>query len=386
MLANTTQWPILIVCYTNHALDQFLEGILKFCDTDGLVRIGGKSQCEALEKYNLSSIKSGMKLNRKVPTFIHNGRFESNLQLNRIQGHISDLEKNIEQLTDTVLGDELRNVIHRLNPLHLAQLNDLANGSYLAEGILNWLGHVVKLDTANQKNNDADSDIDDDVDLIVEAFEDMEMDEEYVRELEEQRFIDEESEVDSDDPFREPPIRDGHAPFRHTFNLNNVVLRDDVDADGFQIVKNKRKSIKNQFKREIQKTEIMSLEQAKGVRNINTLLPEYRWNLYRLWIKLYVQKFEDEIKIQRDAYRIECLRFNGLRKQEDIEIVKKAKIIGMTTTGAAKYRHIIDGTKPTITSNNSILLQNTLRLIFLNIFHLVFQLLKKRPKCLRLIL
>lgn len=23
--------PVLVVCYTNHALDQFLEGILKFC-------------------------------------------------------------------------------------------------------------------------------------------------------------------------------------------------------------------------------------------------------------------------------------------------------------------------------------------------------------------
>jgi len=27
--------PILVVCYTNHALDQFLEGILQFCDSDG---------------------------------------------------------------------------------------------------------------------------------------------------------------------------------------------------------------------------------------------------------------------------------------------------------------------------------------------------------------
>lgn len=27
--------PVLVVCYTNHALDQFLEGILKFCPTEG---------------------------------------------------------------------------------------------------------------------------------------------------------------------------------------------------------------------------------------------------------------------------------------------------------------------------------------------------------------
>ncbi len=26
----TTKKPILVVCYTNHALDQFLEGVLRF--------------------------------------------------------------------------------------------------------------------------------------------------------------------------------------------------------------------------------------------------------------------------------------------------------------------------------------------------------------------
>lgn len=94
----------------------------------------------------------------------------------------------------------------------------------------------------------------------------------------------------------------------------------------------------------------MTEEQVKTVADINALSPNNRWNLYRLWIKLYVNMFESQIKVLRDGYRTECLRFNGLRKQEDIEIVKKAKIIGMTTTGAAKYRHIIDGTKPKIAS------------------------------------
>lgn len=32
---NLMENPILLVCYTNHALDQFLEGILEFCDTQG---------------------------------------------------------------------------------------------------------------------------------------------------------------------------------------------------------------------------------------------------------------------------------------------------------------------------------------------------------------
>lgn len=61
LLKNRNSWmdeesvPILIICYTNHALDQFLEGILRF--TQKVVRIGGQSKCEALESYSLNAWK-----------------------------------------------------------------------------------------------------------------------------------------------------------------------------------------------------------------------------------------------------------------------------------------------------------------------------------------
>ena len=39
--------PVLIVCFTNHALDQFLEGLLAAGLTD-LVRVGGRYQLNLL--------------------------------------------------------------------------------------------------------------------------------------------------------------------------------------------------------------------------------------------------------------------------------------------------------------------------------------------------
>ncbi|KAG7455459.1 hypothetical protein MATL_G00256900 [Megalops atlanticus] len=52
--------PILVVCYTNHALDQFLEGILKFMKkSSGLVRVGGRSSSEKLKELSLSSRRRG---------------------------------------------------------------------------------------------------------------------------------------------------------------------------------------------------------------------------------------------------------------------------------------------------------------------------------------
>ena len=72
LLHNKSKWdfnrrsqrknhPILIVCYTNHALDQFLEGIHQF-HPKGIVRIGGRSQSETMKKCSLSELKHRMRM------------------------------------------------------------------------------------------------------------------------------------------------------------------------------------------------------------------------------------------------------------------------------------------------------------------------------------
>lgn len=48
--------PILVICYTNHALDQFLEGIMHF--TKDIVRVGGQSKCEAVQQFALREWKA----------------------------------------------------------------------------------------------------------------------------------------------------------------------------------------------------------------------------------------------------------------------------------------------------------------------------------------
>ena len=56
---RTHHRPILVVCYTNHALDQFLEGIHQF-HPDGIVRVGGRSQSETMQACSLSQLKHEM--------------------------------------------------------------------------------------------------------------------------------------------------------------------------------------------------------------------------------------------------------------------------------------------------------------------------------------
>ncbi|KAL0023688.1 hypothetical protein WJX79_001943 [Trebouxia sp. C0005] len=47
--------PVLIVCFTNHALDQFLEGLLAAGLTD-MVRVGGRSKSDVLLQYNIHEL------------------------------------------------------------------------------------------------------------------------------------------------------------------------------------------------------------------------------------------------------------------------------------------------------------------------------------------
>lgn len=53
LLMNTDS-QILIVSYTNHALDQFLTGLLRY--TDSIVRIGNQSKNEQLDCFNIKQL------------------------------------------------------------------------------------------------------------------------------------------------------------------------------------------------------------------------------------------------------------------------------------------------------------------------------------------
>lgn len=55
LLRNSESWyrktPMLVICFTNHALDQFLEGLLEV--TKNIIRVGGQSKNENLNAYNI---------------------------------------------------------------------------------------------------------------------------------------------------------------------------------------------------------------------------------------------------------------------------------------------------------------------------------------------
>ncbi|KAJ6020903.1 hypothetical protein N7540_006407 [Penicillium herquei] len=71
--------PIVCVCYTNHALDQLLEDILKNNITTQIIRIGSQSKSESLEPFNLRTVVREVektRLEKKGQWELHN-KFDS---------------------------------------------------------------------------------------------------------------------------------------------------------------------------------------------------------------------------------------------------------------------------------------------------------------------
>jgi hypothetical protein len=99
----------LFRCYTNHALDQFLEHILLSKTTDRIVRIGARSKSTLLDNYNLHTISQQQK--RSLRT--------------KVEGlHEKSLYENMEgfQKEGTELCDTLTHGVSRIRFNHIADL------------------------------------------------------------------------------------------------------------------------------------------------------------------------------------------------------------------------------------------------------------------------
>ncbi|KAH9507649.1 NFX1-type zinc finger-containing protein 1 [Bulinus truncatus] len=149
LLENVTkesQGPVLVVCYTNHALDQFLEGILDFWE-DGIVRVGGRSSSKLLEKYNLKELRSNPSLDRKIENNIKINIRICRRQLKHISKQIqSQWQQSIHLETTIVNVEDLES---EMSVEHFNQLTDESRSVSANTSVMRtWL----KASNANMDN------------------------------------------------------------------------------------------------------------------------------------------------------------------------------------------------------------------------------------------
>ena len=156
LLANRQHWdadssPILVVCFTNHALDQFLEGIMVTCDLEPgqLVRVGGRSSSEMLKACGVFNIKKDP--DRRTVRITPN-----------VQSTISDVRDEMKQIQEDItrlvgqLAFARKSVIHEklmqqfMSP---AQLQSLC-GARNRPSCVSYFRHWLQLDSSSSSRAD----------------------------------------------------------------------------------------------------------------------------------------------------------------------------------------------------------------------------------------
>ncbi|XP_017335446.2 NFX1-type zinc finger-containing protein 1 [Ictalurus punctatus] len=361
LLNNSMVWsansPMLVVCYTNHALDQFLEGIHSFLQK-GIVRVGGRSNSEILKRFSLRELTRMSNFRRDLPAHLKKAFFE-------IQREMQDAQTLIKKQTG-YLECSLRGVInehflqkymsdehwHTLN-LQAEMLGGFANVGKKQSMIMEWLCLGVFQQQTVQVEAEANDE--------VEAVEDeqlLEVDEEAAL-IEAERILEDSDPRgrDNRERKREEETIVELAEIMLAMNLNQADEQPSqaqaqaqgqrqVNNDEWEMQRHQKKKIKQMAQKELKKSEVMSEEEEQKVWNVWQLNLKDRWRLYRLWVLRYHIELRRKALQAEQVYQDAAERLAEIRRREDLCVLQHAKVIGMTTTGAAKYRQVLQELKP----------------------------------------
>uniref|UniRef100_A0A914YAC6 Uncharacterized protein n=1 Tax=Panagrolaimus superbus TaxID=310955 RepID=A0A914YAC6_9BILA len=160
-------------------------------------------------------------------------------------------------------------------------------------------------------------------------------------------FITEESEAEID-----------QLKFKNDEEENRMIDDSNVLEDGFQVHTNKVKEVKrdNWFNKEILKNYFdlitfalpLTEEEANEIEDIWVLPLQRRWKLYQYWIKKCREEVKEKIKTLEKEYSKKMKMLSELRSLSDVDVLKSAKIVGMTTTGAAQHQSALRALRPRI--------------------------------------
>ncbi|XP_070700533.1 NFX1-type zinc finger-containing protein 1 [Pempheris klunzingeri] len=361
LLDNTGLWrtrfgtaPMLVVCYTNHALDQFLEGIHKFLQ-EGIVRVGGRSNSEILKRFNLRELTHSSDFRRKLPSHL---RYAYNEIYKQLCQEEQEIERQSMKLKCALKGVLRETFLQRFisdihwDSLHLLPIQDGFEmwGEKKPSLIMEWLGLgstvVLQRETENANGNEA-------------AEEEMEVEEEDLIEIEEEAdLIQAERIIEGDTGPRGD--RDGRKKgdmeeavraveeLMLAINLDKAEVQAEQGRDVWEMQRDQKKRMKNKVRKELRKSTVMTEREEETVEDIWTLSLPDRWRLYRLWVARYRAELCTKVLETEQAYQNAVDRLADVKRHESLSLLQDATVIGMTTTGAAKFRKILQEVRPSL--------------------------------------
>ncbi|KAJ8260466.1 hypothetical protein GJAV_G00182490 [Gymnothorax javanicus] len=359
LLTNSDVWqdddvnqPVLVVCYTNHALDQFLEGIHSFLQ-DGIVRVGGRSNSEVLKRFTLRELTGGQGFRRGLPAHLRRAHFEISTELAQAE------QKIVQQASQ--LECSLRGVLHEqfLERFIAEEHWDSLSNQPMWDGfqpygvkqsmIVEWLGlgssefqqREREPNAENAEEEDEEPEAEDE-DGLVDVEEEADL-------IQRERMIDDAEMNGRGEKKRKSKTDTAVKALEEmmlALSLNQSQRDPGISADGWEMQKAQKKKMNRRIRRELVKSSTMSEEEEDAVFDVWTLPVRDRWRLYRLWLQRYRTDMRTRALQSEQAYQNAADRLAEIRVRQDLCVLKEARVIGMTTTGAAKYRRALQEIQP----------------------------------------
>ncbi|CAF4881675.1 unnamed protein product [Pieris macdunnoughi] len=314
---------LLIVCYTNHALDQFLEAILNI--TTSLVRIGGQSRLEIMKPYNLNNVRSQNKHSQYNSLY-----YEKKDKLKEAILHLKQLQNNIISLDSGITN------IHTLS---LVQESKVVCG-YIRERysqdtvttfcLVDWLFDNIKIDY-----NMPIPDI---------QFLQNELNAFYSNTENDHRTI-------HDNDFDEFAIEDACVSNICVFSLKDEYERviKLMTSKGDSRVIYEVLTLIEVFKEMKSRWEQDEDADSKVACGNPSKMPIYnRWKLYFQWVADLKIKLLENVSTLQDNALAAKVEYDEARMILDIDSITEKKVVGMTTTGAARLQKMIKELAPPI--------------------------------------
>ncbi|XP_040978958.1 LOW QUALITY PROTEIN: NFX1-type zinc finger-containing protein 1-like [Aquila chrysaetos chrysaetos] len=330
--------PLLVVCYTNHALDQFMEGILQF-QPSKVVRIGGKCRSKKVMGCSLqllrqralcgpwgagsrrqyAQMRSALQEQEKSIAF----HTEVRGLLHR--GILTASELETEIMNDDLLfkvgvggrrspagGLGLRSTFPVTPPPRVLCIWTCCSGCRCSPRCRRRTGARGEARTTWQARSKGPGGGRGGPEV-----------EESWEPRRDERCLDEEEEFD--------PAEAERRRAREKFAY--IIPEEEGPLDA-------------QLARRLQDSDAMTDREVGHLRSLWQLRLGDRWRLYRRWLGAYGEALEEALARRLEEYEQSAAQLAQHQLQEDLQILRQSRVIGMTTTGAAKYRKLLQSVRP----------------------------------------
>ncbi|CAB5216785.1 unnamed protein product [Rhizophagus irregularis] len=323
--------PILTICFTNHALDQFLEHLLDVGITN-IIRLGSQTESERIKEYNLEEISKRYKRNSKLKS-------KPRVQLNIIEKNIDRIKNSLTKKWvswDDIQGylmNEAKDFYDRF-----ATKSD----TYLPSWVMETIGNDPEVDETEEESYDKFQTVRNRRSRKLSIFEQWL----YGVDI---RIISKRKGI---------LLIQKQQQQQKAENDQKKRNKKWISLDEFEAINEASKSINDNSQIDYETLQwIENYNEPRTNRSLNILLNDYsiwqmskveRQRLHDYWRTKINEKFVQELSSLEKRHEKERQVMNDIYDEANRIILLNRDVIGMTTSGAAKFQNLIKSINPKI--------------------------------------